>query len=154
MSVLDTLVPGKRGGKFHNIGTEMARTVVYGSVFYGLGFAQNKWKDKAKVGRVPADMALGLGGTGLGLLATLFGVGRGVQPWLWEGGRIGLAAFGHALGAGHGGQSAGQARVLMPKKDVAKALAAVPGAVVVGAIPPAPTGDWLSVQDLRSLSKS
>lgn len=152
MGVLDRLMPGKTGGKVHTTLTELARTTVYTGVFAGLGFTMKRWPDKAKLGPLPADLALGLTGTGLGLLGTIFGVGKRAQPWLYEAGRLGAASFGLAMGAAYGAGNSDMARLILPKKDVKAALKAVPSAKVVFAgIPPAPDGDWLSKRDLDSL---
>jgi hypothetical protein len=120
----------------------------------GFGYVQNRFRS-ASVGPLPIDLAAGLGLSGLVAGAKFLGKG-GDGALMTIAGRFGvagLAAFAHTWGAGYGAQASGVRRLLVSAADLPKAKAALPNATILGDIPKAPHGDFLSSSDLASLSR-
>jgi hypothetical protein len=128
-------------------------TATYAGASYGFGYLQNRYRDKASVMGVPADLLAGVGFKALAIAGTLLGKGRKFVPHLDTVGNAGIGAYFHTLGAGHGAQKSGVKRVLVSDGDVKKVLAVSPNATVLGAIPKAPHGDYLSAQELANLAR-
>ena len=63
----------------------------------------------------------------------------------------GVGAFFHTLGAGHGAKSAGVTR-FMTTASADKVKAALPGVTILGEIPQAPAGNFLSARDLAAMA--
>lgn len=151
MKYLDKLHPRKAG-----MVSNVVETVEYGAFSYGYGFLQNKYRGKASVKGVPADVLAGVGFKAAALLMDAFGgsaVAK-VSPHINVLGNAGIGAFFHTLGAGHGAKSAGVTRLLLaPGTDVKKAKAMLPGSEVLGGIPPAPKGDFLSSSELAAMAR-
>lgn len=149
MGYLDRLNPKK-----HPItGGVLLGTVEYAAASYGFGYAKNKWRDKAHVFGVPVDLLAGLVAKTLSVGALATGKFEGAVPHLDALGNAGVGAFFHTLGAAHGAAASGLRRVLIPASDVAKAKAALPNATILGEIPKAPPGDYLSAADLARMAR-
>lgn len=150
MSALHRLYPGRKGSKGHNLYKEVVGVGVYAGAAYGFGYIQNRYRERATVKGVPVDLLAGVVLTG----AAYFNVGgSGVSPLLRDVGRAGVGAFFHTLGAGKGAEQSGVTRLLINKGDVARAKAALPSATVLGEIPRAPHGDYLSAAELAELAR-
>ncbi len=125
--------------------------VEYGAASYGYGYLMSRYREKASVMGVPADL---LGGV-LMKAASLFG-GRYLRGFTAHAnvlGNAGIGAFCHTLGSGHGAAGSGVKRLLIHESDVPKAKAALPNATILGDIPKAPHGDFLSFGELNKLAK-
>jgi hypothetical protein len=170
MSYIDKFLPRKSGvvGKgVHALVEAAAPAAMIG----GFGYVMNRYRDKSSmhvpvVGNVPVDLGAGV----LGLAMTTFGLtsllgrvtGIGfikrhastIDKLAGAVATAGLGSYAHTYGAGLGGKHSGVTRVAVDKKDVARIKAAVPNATVLGEIPAAPHGDFLSSEDLRKLARS
>lgn len=153
MSVHDLLYPGRKSGKLYKVSQAVANAGVYAGASYGFGYVQNRYRDRAKVMGVPVDLAVGAALTVGALAGDLVGFDNLLMPLARDVGHAGLGAFFHTLGAGKGAQASGVRRLLIKESDVPKARAAIPDAVVLGAIPQAPHGDVLSAKDLADLAR-
>jgi hypothetical protein len=133
---------------------------VYGGASYAFGYVENRYREKASVMGVPASLAAGVALTAGSLLSTFVGGGRigglvhKIVPYAQDIGLAGLGAYFHTLGAGKGAQHSGVARIMVDQKDVAKVKAVVPKSTLLGEIPAAPHGDFLSSRDLANLARS
>ncbi len=135
-------------------GVASAVTLVeYGAASYGLGYVKNRWRDKAHVKGVPVDLAGGIVLKLASLAMQLSNKGTGLAPHLDTVGNAGVGAFFHTLGSSHGAAASGLRRLLIPASDVAKAKAALPNATILGEIPKAPPGDYLSSADLQRMAR-
>lgn len=151
MRYLEKYYPGRRHGTVNNLVGAAVGVLVYGGASYGFGYAQNKYREKASLFGVPADLLTGAvltGASALGLLGhgTIGHLGHDI-------GKAGVGAFFHTLGAGHGGAASGLTRAVVPKNQVSKLRAAVPSATILGEIPKAPHGDFLKPGDLAVLAR-
>jgi len=170
MGYLDKFLPRKSGtiGKgVHALVDAAAPAAMIG----GFGYVMNRYRDKSSVhapviGNVPVDLGAGV----LGLAATTFGLtsllgrmtGIGfikrhahkVDKFAGFVATAGLGSYAHTYGSGLGGKQSGVTRVLVDKKDVPRVRATMPSATVLGEIPAAPHGDFLSSADLRNLARS
>lgn len=150
MSYLDRLHKG-RGVMPH-----LVETVEYAGAAYGFGYLQNRYREKASVLGMPVDLLAGVVLKGAALSSEL--LGKGASGWMTSlannVGNAGVGAFFHTMGAGHGAHAAGVKRMLLTSAaDVAKAKAALPGATILGEIPKAPHGDFLSAAELAELAR-
>lgn len=155
MGLVDRLYPGK--SSMHQA---LGGAALSGLTGLGIGFAEGRYRKK--LFGLPAGAVVGLAGT-LGFLGIdLFLPSRGkvtrfvhsCAPVLRDMGRVGLGTFTYAAGVGMGaGMGVGDsALAAVNKKDLPALKKAVPNAVIVGAIPPAPRGNWLSQRDLQALT--
>jgi hypothetical protein len=129
---------------------------VYGLASYGFGYVENRYRDKASVMGVPVSAVAG-GALVLGSLVASVSGGsklKRVVPYAYDVGLAGLGAYLHTLGAGHGAQHSGVSRIMVDQKDVAKVKAVVPKSTLLGEIPAAPHGDYLSSKDLANLARA
>jgi hypothetical protein len=148
MSFLRHLNPTKKG-----LGSSVVEAVEYGAVSYGLGYVQSRYREKASLFGLPVDLLTGVAAKAASIAGHVWGVGRALAPYTNVVGNAGIAAFCHTLGTGHGGDKAGITRLLINKSDVAKAKAALPGATILGEIPRAPHGAFLSSAELAELAR-
>ena len=125
----------------------------YVGASYGFGYLQNRYREKASLMGVPADLLAGVGLKAAALAADVMGKSGGVACLASTVGNAGLGAYFHTLGAGHGAQASGVKRLLISDKDVAKARAALPNATILGEIPKAPHGDFLSAAELAEMAR-
>lgn len=143
-----TKINPSRGG----LVPRMAEAAEYFGVSVATGYLQNRYREKASLFGVPAELVGGVGMKALALVLDMRGKGHGTlgsQANIL--GNIGLAAYGHTIGAGLGASASGVKRVLVQAQDLPRVKAAVPGATVLGDIPPAPHGDLLSTAELREM---
>jgi hypothetical protein len=152
MSYLDRMSPF-RGRKAHAVFSEVGGLAVYGGASYGFGYLQNRYRERASVAGVPADLAAGAGLSAISLIGDLLGWHGGMMAFTRDVGRAGVGSFMHTLGAGHGGGASGMTRVLVHSKDVAKVRAALPNATILGEISKAPPGALLSTGELLDLAR-
>lgn len=152
---LHGFVPGKKGGVAHTVGGEVLDLAVYGVASYGLGYLTGKYREKSLLfgGRVPLDFAAGLAFTALGGYMGWSGHGEAFAGLVGDVGKAGIGAWAHTHGVGDGTKASGVKRLLVQEKDLAKARAALPDAVVLGGIPPAKHGAFLSPERLQDLAK-
>lgn len=149
MGYLDRLNPEK-----HPItGGVLLGTVEYAAASFGFGYAKNRWRDKAHVFGVPVDLLTGIVAKTASIAALMTGKFEGAVPHLDALGNAGVGAYFHTLGAARGAEASGLCRVLIPASDVAKAKAALPNATILGEIPKAPPGDYLSAEDLARMAR-
>lgn len=137
---------------------ELVETAEQVGASFAYGYVQNRYREKASVAGVPLDLGLGAALKALGLGLHLAGKGHGMMGMVAEHadllGNAGLMAHFHTMGAGMGAQKSGVTRVLVDKKDVGKVKATLPHAEVLGEIPRAPHGDFLSTAELEALARS
>jgi hypothetical protein len=150
MSYLSKLHSGaKKVGLMH----ELVETGELVGGVAAFGYLQNRYREKASLWGVPADLAAGAVLKVAVLGCKYFGKFKRVCPHLDNLGNAGLAAYAHTLGAGYGAQASGVKRLLISEADVAKAKAALPNATILGDIPKAPHGDYFSSRDLADMAK-
>lgn len=157
MSYLDKFYPGKKGTFIHAATHTVADAAIFGGASYGFGYVQSRYREKASIMGVPADLAAGVGLTALSFLGDWYGV-RGVARGLLHTTKmVGLAGIGsycHTLGSGKGAQHSGVQRIAVHAKDVGKVKSALPNSTVLGEIPRAPHGDFLSPAQLEALARA
>jgi hypothetical protein len=149
MGYLDRLHKG------HGLTSHVVETLEYAGASYGFGYLQNRYREKASVMGVPADLLAGVVLKTVVLGSELMGKGvsGGFATLLSNVGNAGIGAYFHTLGAGHGAQKSGVKRLLISEKDVEKAKAALPGATILGDLPKAPKGDFLSAAELAEMAR-
>lgn len=152
-SYLDRLYPGRRHGTGHEVFKAALDVAEYGGASYAFGYLQNRYRERASVMGVPLDLAAGAGLTAAALLCDLKGWCSGLVPIVRNVGHAGVGAYFHTMGAGHGAKASGVKRLLVHEKDVGKVKAVLPDATVLGAIPRAPHGDFLSASELAALAR-
>jgi hypothetical protein len=163
MGYLDKLVRGGSRHKHlhkHPLVHDLMTTAEFAAGSYGFGYLQNRYREKASMFGIPADLLAGVGlkvvalGTEmispsgrLGKLAHL------VAPHANAFGNAGVGAFFHTLGAGHGAQASGVKRLLISEADVPKAKAALPNATILGVDKETRPRDVLSAQELADMAR-
>lgn len=148
--ILDHINPAHDG-----VVPKLAEAAEYFGASYAFGYVQNKYREKASVAGIPADLVVGGLSKAVAIGMDLWGstkMATGMAPFANVIGNAGIAAFGHTLGAGAGAKASGVRRLLISESDVAKAKAALPNATILGEIPKAPHGDFLSSRDLASMA--
>lgn len=147
-------VGGRAGSKGSKVFHALGSAAVYGGASYGFGYLQNRYREKASVMGVPADLLAGVGLSALSLGCDVMGKSGALSALSRDVGHAGLGAYFHTLGAGHGAKASGVTRLLLKNPaQLAKARQAVPDAEVLGAIPAAPHGDFLSPAELAEMAK-
>lgn len=149
MGILDKINTAGKG-----VTNKVAEAVEYGVASYVYGYVQSRWREKASVAGIPADLVSGVVFKAASIAADLWG-GKSLMkaaPHANVLGNTGIGAFFHTFGAGHGAQSSGVKRVLVKESDLPKLKGM--NVTVLGAIPKAPHGDYLNSRDLAELSKS
>lgn len=125
--------------------------IAYAGASYGFGYLQNRYRERAQIMGVPADLAVGM----VAKVAAVFG-GRylkGFHGVVDTVANAGVGAFFHTMGSGHGGRASGLKRFVVPASDVDKVKKAIPSATILGEIPRQTQGAWLSTKDLAELSR-
>ena len=155
MSYLSKLYPGRKGSKGHAVFNALTDAAVIPAMAYGFGYVENRYRERASVQGVPVSAVAGAAGVAINLAASLFGVRqlRGVAGIAGEIGTAGLASYFHTLGAGKGADHSGVKRVLVDGKDMNKLKSVLPQSTVLGEIPKAPVGDFLSSSELAHLAR-
>lgn len=123
----------------------VARTVEYAGASAAFGYIQSRYR--SQVMGVPVELAAGVvgkavvlfGGEAMGLLPS-------VMPHVDVISNAALGAWAHTLGVGYGAK---QVAALPPGKAPTKEL----GTTVLGAIPKAPRGDFLSAAELAEMAR-
>lgn len=142
----------RKGGLVSNV----VETAEYGAASFVYGYTQAKYGKKAYVKGIPVDVL-----SGVALKVVAFGMdafggsmmGR-IAPHLNVLGNAGVGAFFHTYGVGKGIASSGVTRMLLPSgTDLKKVQAVAPGSTIMGAIPQAPKGDFLSTAELASMAR-
>ncbi len=139
---------GKKSGAVH----EVVETVEYAAASWGFGYLQGRFRERASIGPVPADLGVGLGLKILALAGNILGKGGKVLPHMHLIGNAGIGAYMHTHGVGAGSQKSGVKRLLVNAADVAKVQKILPDVTVLGAIPKAPPGDFLICRRSRGSS--
>lgn len=155
MSVFHHLYPGKKHSTGHEVYKATVDAGVYAAASYGFGYVQGRYREKASLFGIPADLFAGVVLSGGALVAgDLLGyIPEGINPIVAAVGHAGLGAWAHTHGAGAGAEKSGVRRLLIQEKDVAKAKAALPDAQFLGDIPKAGPGDFLSARELANLAR-
>lgn len=137
----------KRG----SVGSTLLETAEYAGASMGLGYLYGRYREKASLFGVPADLAVGLLGKTVGLGLDLFSRGSGGagRQFLHAVGNAGLGAVAHKLGTGLGLRASGRKVVSLPAGAMLPAGATLLG----GDLPSAPPGDALGDADLEALSR-
>lgn len=125
----------------------------FAAASYGFGYVQSRYREKAAIKGVPADLATGVALKIIGLGCDILGKGKSLQPHMNNVANAGIAAYFHTMGSGKGAKASGITRLLVQSGDVDKVKKVLPNATVMGAISPAPHGDFLSAKDLASLAR-
>ena len=146
MSVLAKL---KKAGLVANA----VETAEFAGASYAFGYLQNKYRGKAQMFGVPADLLAGVAFKAASLGSHVFGVGHALAPHFDIIGNAGVGAFFHTLGAGHGAKASGVKRLLVGDADLEKIKKVLPNPEVIGAIGKAPHGDFLSASELAALAR-
>jgi hypothetical protein len=146
MSVLAKL---KKAGLKENLMV----TAEFAAASYGFGYLQNRYRQKAQMFGVPADLLAGVAFKAASLGSHVFGVGHALAPHLDIVGNAGVGAFFHTLGAGHGAKASGVKRLLVGDADLEKVKKVLPNPEIIGAIGKAPHGDFLSASELAALAR-
>lgn len=145
---------GRSYGKSYKVVNALGSAAVYSAASYGFGYMQNRWRERASVYGVPADLLAGVGLSAASLGCELMGKAGALSALARDVGHAGLGAYFHTLGAGKGAKDSGVTRLLLKNPaQLAKAKAAVPDAEVLGAISAAPHGDYLSPAELAEMAK-
>ena len=140
----------KRDGVLPNL----VRTAEYGLASYGFGYVQNRFRERASVMGVPLDLLVGVAGKAASIFGgEVYGMAPGLMPHIDNVANAGIGAYFHTLGAGHGARAAGVKRLLIRESDVPKARKALPDATILGDLPRAPRGDFLSPAELMEMAK-
>jgi hypothetical protein len=109
------------------------------------------------VRRGSTDLLAGIVSKVVVLGADLFGANgrmvRGVLPHVNTLGNAAVGAYFHTRGAGYGAQASGVKRLILPAGQVDAVKKAFPSATVLGAIPKAPHGDFLSAAELAEMAR-
>lgn len=125
--------------------------VEYGAASYGFGYLQGRYR--YKVGGIPAELLAGLAGKALVLVGgDVMGYLPGLMPHVDILANAGIGAYMHTLGAGHGAKHGNVVRAV-GAVDEKKLAAVFPNATVLGALPKAPRGDFLSASELAELAR-
>lgn len=157
MNYLEKIYPGRKGSFTNELARTAVDAAIFGGASFGYGYVQSRYREKASIMGVPADLAAGVGLTALSFLGDWYGVGGVVGGLSHTTKMVGLAGIGsyfHTLGSGHGAQKSGVRRIAVHAKDVGKAKSALPNSTVLGEIPKAPHGDFLSPAQLDALARA
>lgn len=147
-------VGGKSHGKGHKVFNALGSAAVYGGASYAFGYLQNRYRERASVMGVPADLLAGGALSAVSLGCELMGKTGALSALARDVGNAGIGAFFHTLGAGRGAHAAGVTRLLLKNPaQLAAAKKAVPDAEVLGSIQPAPHGDFLTPAELAEMAK-
>lgn len=147
--------------KFHprksGLMSNVVETVEYAGASYAYGYFLSKHREKASIFGVPADLAVGAGLKLLAFGAEMFGHGAALAPHANVLGNAGIGAYMHTLGSGKGAGDSGVKRIAVAPGTspgaVKTAMRGLPGSTVLGDLPKAPRGDFLSARDLADLAR-
>lgn len=140
MGYLDKLDPSGFG-----VLPKVVESVEYGAASYGFGYLQSRYR--SSVMGVPVELLAGVAGKALVLVGgEMMGLLPAVMPHVDVVANAGIGAYFHTLGVGHGAKAAA---ALPAGKAPTKAL----GTTVLGAIPKAPHGDFLSAAELAEMAR-
>lgn len=140
MGYLDKLDPSGFG-----VLPKVVESVEYGAASYGFGYLQSRYR--SSVMGVPVELLAGVAGKALVLVGgEMMGLLPAVMPHVDVVANAGIGAYFHTLGVGHGAKAAA---ALPAGKAPTKAL----GTTVLGAIPKAPHGDFLSASELAEMAR-
>src|SRR6266702_270088 len=117
------------------------------------GYVTNKYREKVTFYGGHGDLLAGFVLKAAAVAGAVMGKGGNLLPHLNNVGDAGLMAWAHAIGSGWGAQSSGVKRLLIKESDLKKAKAALPDATVLGEIPKAPHGRFMSAAELASLAR-
>lgn len=151
MGFLDYLNPENKG--------TVARVVEgaeYFAASYGYGYVQNRFRERAAVGPIPLDLLAGgvfkAAAIGCGIWCKKGSALAKSTPYTNVMGNAGIAAFGHTLGAGAGAKASGVTRLLLANhSDLAAVKKVLPNSTILGEIPKAPHGDFLTPSELERI---
>lgn len=125
--------------------SNVMHTAEYAGASWGFGYLQSRYR--SQVMGVPIELAAGVVGKALVLFGgEAMGLLPQVMPHVDVVSNAALGAWAHTLGVGYGAR---QAASLPPGKAPTKAL----GTTVLGAIPKAPHGDFLSASELAEMAR-
>jgi hypothetical protein len=130
-------------------------TATYVGASFAFGYAQNRYREKASLAGVPADLLAG-GGLKLGVVLGEMLGGSKVARYARLADPVanaGLGAYFHTWGSGAGAKASGLKRVLVSASDADRVKKLVPGATILGDIARAPHGDYLSASQLAALAR-
>jgi hypothetical protein len=131
------------------VGNKLARAAYSG----GFGYIKGRYREQASVMGVPADLLVGVLATAAGAVATISGGGQSsLGHQLDMLGDAGIMSFTNSIGAYYGAKASGrQVLVLNPGTSAPAALPAgysQPGMSVLGDIPPAVGGAYLTAEEI------
>lgn len=158
MGHLDKLVRGDgQHAKMHKhpLVHNLMSTGEYAAGSYAFGYLQNRYREKASLAGIPADLLAGaaLKVVAIGTNLTSNKWARRLAPHANTFGNAGIGAFFHTLGAGHGAQASGVKRLLISEADVPKAKAALPNATILGVDKETRPRDVLSARELADMAR-
>lgn len=134
-------------------------TVEYVGASYGYGYLMGRYREKAELGGMPADLLVGGALRVAGLLGEHW---RGAPRFLKSAaphatvlGLAGLGAFAHMKGVGAGSRASGALRASLPPgtspSDLEKIKKLVPGTVFSGIPPARGPHNFLSSRELARM---
>lgn len=114
--------------------------VEYGAASYGFGYLQSRYR--SQVLGVPVELAAGVLGKAVVLVGgEVMGLLPGPMKHVDVVANAAIGCYFHTLGVGHGAKAS------------AGALPGKKGTTVLGAIPKAPHGDFLSARELAEMAR-
>ncbi len=152
------LLPARVGGGMNGnrlTGLAIDKAERYAAA-YGFGMAKGYYRDKAFVMGQPIDLVLGALLTAGGALFNAYSGGRSqLAPHMERIGDAGMMSYFNSLGAGHGTSKSGRMVAVLPAGSAGSKIAGLsPGAHILGTIPPASGGDYLTAEEIAAFSGS
>lgn len=161
MNALKKMYKGTKHAVIHQGPSALGEAAVYGGASYIFGQIHGRYREKAAVKiagyEVPVSILAGVACKAASMAvpanAKLAGVHIGAQ--LNNVGNAGVGAFFHGMGVGHGMKASGRKLYILESgKAAPAALGDLKQTDVVGSLPPAPKGAYLSTEDLRGLARN
>lgn len=152
-SYLDKLYPGQRQSTGHKVFTDVLDFAEISGSSFAFGYLMQRYRDKATLHGIPYDLLVGGVMTAGAVVGEILGVAPAITPIAKNIGHAGLASYCHTQGSALGAKSAGVKRVLAKDSDIEKIKKIAPSTIVLGAIPKAAHGDFLSSAELANLAK-
>jgi hypothetical protein len=123
---------------------------------YAFGMAKGYYRDKAFVMGQPIDLVAGAALTVASALFNAYSGGRSqLSPHMERLGDAGLMSYFNSLGAGHGTAKSGRMVAVLPAGSSGSRIAGLsPGASILGTIPQASGGDYLTAEEIAAFSGS
>lgn len=116
----------------------------------GFGYIKGAYREKAMVKGLPVDLIAGLVATALAVGSEVYSHGRGMSTHLNAVADAGLMSYFNSIGTAYGAKQSG--RQVYVLRAGAKAPVSIPGLDMVGALPQAVGGVYLSADEIAAFS--